>query len=119
MSEPTEKQIQNAILEYLSFLPECKAWTNQSTGIYDAKAGCYRSNKGRFTNKGVSDIIGIYRGKMLCIEVKSKKGKLAPHQEMFLQEMKRHGAIAFVARSVNDVAEVLKLYQCSIGVIAF
>lgn len=119
MQESSEKEIQNAILEYLSFLPDCKAWTNKSTGTYDPRSQRFIPQRGKFHNRGVSDIIGIYRGKMLCIEVKSKKGKLAPHQEMFLQEMKRHGAIAFVARSVNDVAEVFKLYECSIGCVAF
>jgi penicillin-binding protein-related factor A (putative recombinase) len=119
MLKQTEKQIQNAILEYLNYLPECKAWTNQSVGIYNPATGGFRRQVGKYTSKGVSDIIGIYHGKMLCIEVKSKTGKLSEHQEMFLKEMKRHGAIAFVARSVNDVAEVLKLYKDSNGTFPF
>ena len=88
-------------------LPTCKAWTNQSQGVYDVKAGGFR-RMGRWHNKGVADIIGIYRGRMLCIEVKSAKGKLSPHQDVWLKQMHALGAIAFVARSVAEVAKELK-----------
>lgn len=62
---------------------------------------------GAFNEKGTSDILGIWKGKMLCIEVKSAKGKLRPEQVTFLGDMSRLGAIAFVARSLDDVLLVL------------
>jgi Holliday junction resolvase len=59
--------------------------------------------------KGVSDIIGIYRGKFLAIEVKTERGKLTDAQRAFLDRVNREGGIAFVARSVEDVIRELKL----------
>lgn len=98
----TEKQIQNQILDYLAYLPGCKAWPNQSMGVYDPVRKTFRRQGGHH-NRGVADIIGIYRGWMICIEVKSATGKLASHQAEFLEEMNQRGAIAFVARSLEDV----------------
>lgn len=40
---------------------------------------------------------------MLCIEVKSARGRLRPEQKEFLQAMANLGAICMVARSLNDV----------------
>lgn len=106
--EPTEKEIQNLILEWLSYQPQCKAWTNQSVGIYDARKGTYRKPNGRFSNIGSADILGIYRGYFLAIEVKRPKGKLTEHQAQWLTQMVELGALAFVARSLADVQYVLQ-----------
>lgn len=57
--------------------------------------------------KGVSDILGIFEGKPLAIEVKTKTGKISPAQEMFLKRWREAGGIGFVARSVDDVIDGL------------
>lgn len=57
---------------------------------------------------GISDIIGIYHVRPLAIEIKTAKGKLSEHQISFLNNFKKEGGIAFVARSVEDVIENLK-----------
>lgn len=102
-----EKQIELEILTWLNFQPGCFAWKNKSMGTFNAKRGVYLKSTHRFSEKGTSDILGIYRGHMLCIEVKSAKGRLMPHQAEFLERMDRLGAIAFVARSVDDVKAML------------
>lgn len=56
---------------------------------------------------GITDIIGIYQGMPLAIEVKTEKGKLSEHQISFIQNFKKEGGIAFVARSVDDVEKKL------------
>jgi hypothetical protein len=56
---------------------------------------------------GVSDILGCYRGKLLCIEVKREGGRLSPYQETFLGAVRAEGGIAIVARSVEDVIKGL------------
>jgi len=56
---------------------------------------------------GVPDIIGIWQGRMLGIEVKTAKGKLSVQQQRFLDAIRREGGIAFCARSVDDVIEGL------------
>ncbi len=58
--------------------------------------------------KGISDILGIYKGKPLAIEVKTMKGKPSESQLAFLARFQSEGGIAFIARSVDDVIEGLK-----------
>lgn len=59
--------------------------------------------------KGVADILGCYQGRMIAIEVKTPRGVVKPEQEAFLKNVRAEGGIAFVARSVEDVIEGLRL----------
>ncbi len=102
-----EKEIELEILTWLNLQQRCKAWKNKSQGTFDPYKKVFRKNGGKFTEKGTSDILGIWRGKMLCIEVKSAKGRLRPEQKDFLQAMANLGAICMIARSLQDVILVL------------
>ena len=64
---------------------------------------------GMMGTKGVPDILGIYKGQFLGIEVKTEKGKVSPEQEAFLENIRKHGGIGFVARSIDDVIDHLGL----------
>lgn len=57
---------------------------------------------------GSSDLIGIYNGRFLAIEVKTSKGKLRPAQRVFLDAVKSNGGIGGVARCAEDVDKILK-----------
>jgi len=59
--------------------------------------------------KGISDLIGIWEGKPLYIEVKTAKGRVSDHQAVFIDTVKQHGGIAFIARSVEDVMDALNI----------
>lgn len=59
--------------------------------------------------KGISDILGIYHGRPLAIEIKRPGGIVTPAQMKFLQEVNKEGGIAFVAYSVDDVIRGLEL----------
>jgi len=64
-----------------------------------------RSNSG----KGISDIIGVLKdGRFLAIEIKTQQGRLSEEQREFLDSVSRSGGLAFVARSLDDVASALK-----------
>lgn len=102
-----EKEIEKLILEWLNAQPGCKAWKNKSMGTFDPVKRIYRANHSRFSEKGSSDILGIWQGKMLCIEVKSRRGTLRPEQKDFLETMDSFGAITLVARSLHDVVDRL------------
>jgi penicillin-binding protein-related factor A (putative recombinase) len=110
-----EKDIELEVLLWLNSQRGCFAWKNKSMGTFNAKRGVYLRPTHRFSEKGSSDILGIWQGYMLCIEVKSQRGKLMPHQELFLDRINELGAIAFVARSLDDVkahlieAQILKI----------
>lgn len=56
---------------------------------------------------GLPDIHAVYRGRALAIETKSKTGQLRPLQRWELQQARLAGAHTIVARSVDDVAQVL------------
>lgn len=57
--------------------------------------------------RGIPDLLGIWRGLPLAIEVKNEKGKVSPAQAGFLLKFEKAGGIAFVARSLDDVLKKL------------
>lgn len=102
-----ERAIENQILNYLRLLPHCMAFKINQKGYFDTKQGMFR----RHTNgsiKGVSDILGIYRGCALAIECKSAKGKLSPDQESFLATWQEQGGLALTAKSLEEVVVFLR-----------
>ena len=106
LKHPSEKEIENAIIETLNLIPKCKVWKNQSAGIFDPQKKVFRKLT-KYQIRGVSDILGIYRGKMLCLEVKSKTGKLTPEQKLFLLDMEVLGAITACVRSVSEALDLI------------
>jgi hypothetical protein len=106
LSKTSEKQIENEILVFLE-LSGAFAWKNQTTGIYDPKIKAFRRKMNRFHLNGVADILGIWQGKPLAIEVKTEKGRLTDRQTSFLSRFIAYGGVAFVARSVADVRREL------------
>lgn len=59
--------------------------------------------------KGFSDLFGFRHsdGRIFFIEVKTPKGKVSKAQENFLKQMRNYGAIAGVARSVDDAIRII------------
>ena len=106
-----EKDIEKQILHYLDMLPECFCWKNPTIGVWDSTKKVYRKPKSKYHIRGASDIIGIYKGKFLAIEVKSAKGRTSKQQEDFIDMINCAGGLAFVARSVEDVVEGLKVIK--------
>lgn len=100
-----EKTIENEILWYLKS-SGIFAWKVKSVGTFDPKIGKFRKSANNYM-KGVADIIGIYKGKPLAIEVKSSTGKLSPDQKIFLLKHHQEGGITIVARSIQDVEQAL------------
>ena len=57
---------------------------------------------------GCPDILGqMQTGQVLAVECKRPSGKTTPEQELFLGLVKRHGGVAVLARSVDDVRQAL------------
>jgi penicillin-binding protein-related factor A (putative recombinase) len=106
---PTEKEIEKSILQYLEFLPECVAWKNQSSGLFDPTKKVFRKAKSKYLINGVSDILGIYQGKFLAVEVKRPTNKKRTvEQNNFINMININGGIAFYASSIDEVKEKLK-----------
>jgi hypothetical protein len=100
-----ENAIQGVILRYLK-LNGYVVWRQNNAPIFDRKRNVYRAHNGM---KGLPDIQGMMPlGKLthpqsFFIEVKTQKGKVSPEQAAFIETATRHGHLAFVARSLDDV----------------
>ncbi len=94
-------------------------WNNETTGIYDPRRQVFRKRVAVGRMNGTSDIIGIWRGRPLAIEVKRPKtidskdgytyqrGYASKDQKEFISNFKAHHGLAFVAYSVEQVADTL------------
>lgn len=107
--EPTEAQILRAVMQLLAHHPRVAAVWRQNSGTFvaanrDGSSRYIRAN----TQRGMSDIAGTLRdGRGLFLEVKSRRGKVQPHQQAFIDRMKSAGAVAGVVRSVEDAVALL------------
>jgi hypothetical protein len=86
-----ESAIQQKILDYLRGLPECYA----------------RKIHGSIYGSGIADILGVYRGRALVLEVKQDGKKATPLQARELDRWHQGGAIVGVVCSVDDVQALL------------
>lgn len=111
--KPLEQEIKNSILEWFDYQTDAMVWPNDSVGIFDVRKGVFRKKKSRFHRNGVADILGIWKGQPLAIEVKTKKGVVSEEQKAFLLDFTSHGGIAFVARCLQDVIDELKKQRSS------
>lgn len=102
--EPTENEIKRAICNLLSCYP------NRCIFTLTPNVQASRVMRSKFMLRGLPDISGIWDKQPLYIEVKTPKGIVSKEQEWFLSKVTQlHGAIAFVARSPEDVIRKLNL----------
>ena len=95
-----EKQIQSAILEYLT-LKGIFHWRNNSGAMKTEHSFV------RFGAVGSPDIFALKHGILYGIEVKRPKGKVSEAQKNFGESMVQHGARYMIAYSLDDVRKVL------------
>ena len=97
-------------MDYLHFR-QIFCWQNASGSfarVYRRKDDSLGRSFFKAGHPGLSDIIGIMPdGRFLAIEVKAEKGRVAPHQQEFIDSINARGGVAFVARSVHEVEEAL------------
>jgi len=105
--EPTEAQIQGAVLQYLAMHPRI-AWARRiNTGAH-AIEGPGGRRFVRYGFKGCSDILGMLAdGRLLAVECKTRKGRPTPEQVEFLQLVADNGGVAVLARGIDDVEAAL------------
>lgn len=93
-----EHAVQNAIRLALS----------EPCMIFRINVGVVKTPDGRYFDtgvpKGFSDLFGFRKsdGKAVFIEVKTKTGRISPHQFRFIETMRANGAIAGVCRSAEE-----------------
>lgn len=101
MTKTPEGEIKNAICQWLSW-QDCFFWIQQAGKIPG------RINKSKYLRNGIADILGIWEGRMLAIEVKAPGNKPTAEQTDFINLTNLHGGIAFVAYSLDEVISKLK-----------
>lgn len=108
---PTEKQIENSILDYLCTIPGCRAWKNQTTGIYDPGLQRFRPLHGKHSGKGSSDILACIGGRFVAIEVKRPIGStIRAEQVEFIKDIIRCGGVAFFSTSIEETKHKLRFF---------
>lgn len=110
VNPPLEREIQSLILQWLNLQYGCKAWRSNTGAVVREYKGKKRFT--RFGQAGMPDIIGIYRGRFLAIEVKRPGNKATMEQQMFLDGISRMGGLAFVAFSLDDCQRELSAFAC-------
>lgn len=102
MSAVRESAVLRAVrIELPRRVPGLVLWRN--TAGYDDRA---RQRYGLCP--GASDLIGIYRGRFVALEVKRPKGgAVSEEQTMFLALVLERGGIAAVVRSVDEAVEAV------------
>lgn len=78
--------------------------------VYLESVGAFWScvQGGAFSKPGDPDIVVCYRGMYIGIEAKTKTGKVSDIQKFRHQQIEEAGGIVIVARSVDDVKEVIE-----------
>lgn len=101
----SEHQIQCAVARYLdlalSGLNDCTWWAVPNGGFRDVRTASKLKAEG--VKPGVSDIMVLWRGRLICIELKNAKGRQAPEQKEWAETITCAGGAYYLARSVEEV----------------
>nr|DAN18769.1 MAG TPA: Nuclease [Caudoviricetes sp.] len=99
----SEQEIQNEIRVGL---------TKAGHMVFRTNVGKVKTMDGRWFDtglpKGHPDLYGFRSdGQIFYIEVKNEKGRVRPAQEKFIEVVKQRGALAGVARSLEEALEIV------------
>ena len=75
--------------------------------VWDTSQGYRKDPGGTRMTPGIPDLMMAGHGRTLLVEVKTEKGKLTPHQQLFNHEWNLHGGTCLVWRSVEDAWDYL------------
>jgi hypothetical protein len=103
----SEHDTQNAIIELLKL--RGAVVTRINSGSMIAKSADNRCYRIQLADKGTSDIIALYKGVYLAIEVKYGKGKPTPEQITFLESVAEAGGVGLVAYDSEFVEVILNV----------
>jgi hypothetical protein len=106
----TESQLQDAIRLELGRDPDLALWRNNVGMAWMRNGAPVRFGVG---GPGAADLIGLYAGRFVAIEIKTPTGRLSPEQRTFQQLVERKGGIYVVLRSVDDARAWLATLRAS------
>ena len=103
-----EEMFQRAVARYLDLaLPADAVWFHPPNGgaRSKAEAGIF---KAMGVKAGVPDLIIVYRGRVVAIELKSEHGRLSPAQKAMHERLTRAGALVYTATRIEHVEGFLR-----------
>lgn len=107
----TEAQLQIAVFEYLKavLIPPAFAFhvPNEAAGKRSKWATYQLKRQGLVP--GAPDLLILFDGRCVGIELKTPSGRVSRAQDDFLRAMNAAGCSASVCRSIDDVKQFLKL----------
>lgn len=95
-----------------NILQQCRLAASQMGAIvWRNNVGKLQDKQGRWVTYGLcvgsSDLIGMYQGRFLAMEVKQPKKHPTPEQKNFIKIVQEAGGIAGVVRCAEDVRLLL------------
>lgn len=93
----TESQLQDAIRLVLNH-PDLVLWRN-NCGIAEMRGHRVRFGVG---SPGGSDLVGVFRGRAVFVEIKTPTGRQSPEQRQFQQLVESKGGEYVIVRSIDD-----------------
>lgn len=105
LREPSEKEIQQQIIDYLHYKHIFVKRLNVG-GMINHQTGKYIFNPN--TPRGIADLLIVIDGHTIFCECKARKGKQSDNQRLFEAEATQAGATYFIVRSLDDVIAKLK-----------
>lgn len=99
LKKETANQITRNVLRIANFKNRCVAYRINNVGVWDEKKGIHRKGN---TEKGLPDIVMIYEGRYIGIEVKAGSDRLSEDQKKRRFEIERAGGVYFECRSTDD-----------------
>ncbi len=107
-------RIQNAIAEYCKYELSMDCFRVNSQGQYDAKLGKFRKSG---STDGISDLIVMYKGISMYVEVKAGKDRMRASQKVFMKRVEACHGIYFAATSFDSFMELFYRYKVKIDLI--
>ena len=104
-ASPSEGQIQKAVFQYLR-TRNIPCWRMNVIGI-PKMDGTFRPN----SMAGFADILAMFQGTAVALEVKTNKGKQTEKQKEFQKEFERGGGSYHIVRNVEQVHEIMKTFE--------
>ncbi len=102
-----EDDFHMAVAAYLDLaLPPDACWTTIPAGGGGKVRGARIKAMGY--KAGWPDLQVVYRGRLICIELKSAKGRLSPAQKAMHERLTLAGALVYTARCIEQVEGFLR-----------
>lgn len=80
-------------------------------GYYDGRIKRFRRHASPYFMRGVSDFICVLNGKVIFLELKTKRGQQSSDQKIFAERARKSGAQYFIIRDVAELKHAFDLMK--------